>query len=176
LGVVVAAIIGLVAWQQKKAAEEQASAARQQAAAAMSQLAAAELQMEAMYLIADKQSSPYMSIAPAKTRDGEIITGKLAVLNNGNGIALNVELRYGDGSPGDHLKTVNGGLVIRDSFSVTIDEGRAAISGLRLTYESVMRSKYTLEFKWNSQIHEAISQKLTESKGYSKSQKLSAED
>jgi hypothetical protein len=167
--VVVAIAVGWVAWKQKKAAEtqadaarEQAVAAKEQASAATEQVIAAKQQTATSLLIADRQSSPQISITAATTRDGQIIRQRLAILNSGSGAALNVELKYKDGLPGDDDLGITGKtLVVRDSLPVKLtDEGRAAKSGLRLTYETIFGTKYILEFQWNATICQATNQKL----------------
>src|SRR5215469_14202693 len=103
--VIVACFVGWVAWKQKAAAEaqasaakEQTSAARDQASAAREQVAAAKEQVEASreqvsaareqvvaakqqtetaLLIADRETSPHISITQAVSRDGIIQRGSL---------------------------------------------------------------------------------------------------
>jgi hypothetical protein len=170
--VIVAILIGWVAWKQKEAAQAQANAASQQTMAAQAQAEAADQQViaakqqtETSLLIADKQTSPHISITAATTRDGQIIRQTIAILNNGDGIALNLELKYKDGLPGDDLGISGKTLVMRDSLSVRIDEGRAAQSGLKLTYLTIFGTNYLLEFQWNGLISQAVNQKLSLSKG-----------
>jgi len=166
--VIVAAIVGWVVWKQKLAAEAQAEAAREQTKAAKEQVEAANQQVIAAkqqtatsLLIADKQTSPHISITAA-TNHGQIVRQTIDILNNGDGPALNIELNYINGFSGDDLLKVAGKtLVVRDSRQVQLsDERKAANPGLRLTYETTFGTKYILEFQWNGLISQAVNQKL----------------
>jgi hypothetical protein len=166
--VIVAAIVAVVAWKQKLAAEAQAkaaidqtAAAKEQALAAKEQVIAAKQQTETSFRIADIQTSPHISITPAQNHIGVLLKGQVAFLNNGNGVAANLRLKYRDGLPGDDLQISAQSLVIRDSFNALIDEGRAAKSGLVLTYTTIFGSKCSLEFQWNGLISKAINERLT---------------
>lgn len=73
--IVVAGIVGWVAWKQKLAAEAQAEAAAKQtvaaetqAEAARQQVIAAKQQIESSFLIADKQTTPHISITASTNR------------------------------------------------------------------------------------------------------------
>jgi hypothetical protein len=171
VAVVVAAIVGWVVWKQKQAAEaqakaanEQTTAAKEQADAAKQQVAAAKQQTATSLLIADRQVSPNISITAGGILPfdaGASIRQTIAILNNGSGPALNLELKYKDGLPGDDSFGIAGKvLVVRDSLSVLVDEKRAAQSGLRLTDETIFGTKCTLEFQWNSEVGKAVNQKL----------------
>jgi len=168
--VIVAAIVGWVAWKQKLAAEAQAEAAAKQtiaaetqAEAARQQVAAAKQQIESSFLIADKQTTPHISITASKNRDGQIIQKSISVLNNGTGPALNLGVKYNDGLPGDDdLKIAGRALVVGDSLPVWVtDEQRAAQAGLRLTYETIFGTRYVLTFQWNGLASSAVNEKLS---------------
>jgi hypothetical protein len=172
--VFVAAIVGWVAWKQKGAAEAQASAAVKQtiaaevqADAARQQVAAARQQTETALLIADRQTTPHISIAASKNHEGQIIQRGITVLNNGTGPALNLEVKYNDGLPGnDDLKIAGVALVVGDSLSVWVtDEQRGAQTGLRLTYETIFGTKYVLEFQWNGLNSHSVNQRLSIASG-----------
>jgi hypothetical protein len=160
--VIVAAIVGWVAWKQKLAAEAQAKAAAKQtiaaetqAEAARQQVIAAKQQTETSLLIADRQVLPNISLTATTNR------GHIKILNNGNGPALEVELNYINGYSGDDLLRIAGKtLVVGDNTTVRIDEGQAANPGLRLTYETIFGTKYALEFQWNGNICQAVNQKV----------------
>jgi hypothetical protein len=170
LAVIVASIVGWVAWKQKAAAEAQAEAAKEQTAAAKEQtraateqVIAAKHQTETSLLIADKQTTPQISITASKSREGQIIQKSIAVLNNGTGPVLNLEVKYNDNLPGnDDLKISGVALVVGDSLAIWVtDEQRGAQSGLRLTYETIFGTKYALEFQWNGLNSFATNQKLS---------------
>jgi len=166
LGVIVALMVAVAAFRQAKAASEQAKAAvsqvqaaEDQAAAAREQVAAAKQQTETMLLVADIQTSPHISITAAVGKDGAILRNTIAILNNGNGAAGKVNLAYRDGSPGCEVPFPDT-LVVRDSCSVPIDETRAALSGLRLVYQTIFGTSWTLEFQWNGNISRPVNERL----------------
>lgn len=157
-------IVGWVAWKQKKAAEAQAvaaqkqtTAANEQARVAKEQVIAAKQQTAASVLIADRQRFPHICITQA-TVAGRCVPRTVSLLNNGDGVAINLELRYKDAEPGVGSITPSRDLVIRDSLSIEIDEVRAKVPGLRLTYETLLGTKCTLEFEWDGS--QAINQRL----------------
>lgn len=176
--VAVAIVLCIVAWEQKRAAEAQAEAANEQANAAKEQIAAAREQVEAAkeqvsaarqqtetaLWIADRQTSPNISITAA-VRGGVIVHQSISILNNGNGPALKMELKYKEGAPGDETPINDATLVVRDSFSINLNESREEIAGMTLTYETILGSKYILEFQWNGQISKAINQRLRQESG-----------
>jgi hypothetical protein len=146
LAVVVAAIVARVAWKQKPAAETQAKAAVQQTAAASvqaeaarEQVVAAKQQNATAVLMADKQALPNLSISPAVTREGVIIRGGIAILNNGSGSAFNVTVHYRDGS--EDLEVSGKTIVVHYSVRINVDEKRAAQAGLRDQLHNNIRHK-----------------------------------
>lgn len=174
--VIVAALVGWVAWKQKAAAEAQAEAAKKQTTAAEAQAEAARQQVEAAnqqviatkqqietsLLIADRQTTPHISITAALRGGQIIVVNTIAILNNGTGPALNCEVKYNDDNVGNDDPKVKGvTLVVGDSLSVLITDGqRAARNGLRMTYETIFGTKYALEFQWNGHSSQAVNQKL----------------
>lgn len=166
-GVIVACIVGWVAWKQKLAAEAQAQAAKKQtiaaetqAEAAMQQVAAAKQQIATSLLIADKQAAPHIVFTAARLQ-GAIIRNSIEFQNGGSGAALNLSVTYRDNLPGyDDLRTPKKMLVAGDAISIVIEESRAARSGLRVSYETLFGTKYALEFQWNGHVGQAVNQDL----------------
>lgn len=161
--VLVAIAVGWVAWKQKGAAEAQAAAAVKQtlaaevqAEAARQQVATAKQQTATSLIIADKQFLPHFSVTQG------IGVENLVVLNNGNGPALHVDLKYNDGLPGRDILNPTRDFIVGDSLTVHVqDSQRAANAGLRLTYRTIFGSNCTLEFQWNGLIQHSVNEKLT---------------
>lgn len=154
LAVLVASALGYVAIRQARAADAQADAAR-------AQVKAANRQIETSVLIADRQTSPNISITAA-TRGGVIVSDAMAILNNGSGSAKDLHLRYRDESVAYEIPLNNHVLVVRDSLEVRFDGKRGAASGFRLTYTTALGTRYAFEFRWNGNISRAVDEKLTE--------------
>ncbi|RZU42413.1 hypothetical protein [Edaphobacter modestus] len=149
--VFVAVALGFVAIRQARAADAQANAAR-------AQVDAANRQTESSIIVADKQTSPHISITAASNREGVLLKDTFTILNNGQGRARSLQLRYRDQSVGFELPLGNSVLVVRDSLSVRFDGGRGALSGFRLTYSTDFGAEYALEFQWNGIISRIVNE------------------
>lgn len=142
-------------------AVRQARAAHAQANAALAQVAAANRQTATSILIADKQTSPNISLTAAKTRDGILVKDAFVVLNNGTGTASDVKLTYRDHNIDSEFQLRNDVLVVRDSLEVRFDGARGAHSGFRLTYSTLFGTRYALDFEWNGNNSRPVNEKLT---------------
>src|SRR4051794_2355421 len=94
LAVIVAMAVGFVAFRQAEAAGEQAVSAKAQAETAAAQteavrqqVAASKQQLNIMWMIADTQTQPHISMTPSAGKGGEIIQQSITFLNNGSGTA-----------------------------------------------------------------------------------------
>lgn len=157
--VLVAAALGIVAFRQARAADAQAEAARAQVEAANRQVEAANRQIETSKIIADRQSSPNISITPA-VRGGVIVNNSMAILNNGSGSAEDLRLCYRDESIDHEIPLNVRVLVVRDSLEVRFDGSRGAQSGFRLSYMTPFGTHYALEFEWNGNISRSVNERL----------------
>jgi hypothetical protein len=150
--VFVAVALGFVAVRQARAADAQANAAR-------AQVDAANRQTKSSIIVADKQTSPNISIAAASNREGVLLKDIFTILNNGQGRARSLQLRYRDQSVGFEIPLDNSVLVVRtvclfaltavgvhcqDSGSPTprslVPSTRSNFSGTASSRESLMRN------------------------------------
>jgi multidrug efflux pump subunit AcrA (membrane-fusion protein) len=168
--VFVAVWIAVVALQQARAAKAQAKAAdaqveaaKNQSEVAREQVNAARQQTETLMAIADLQSEPNISITPTVTRDGVIVQQSITFLNNGNGTARHVHLGYRDTNIDNQIHTLDS-LVVRDSFTVRVDDVRAARPGLRFRYSTIFGTEWTIEFEWNGMISQPVNKKVFSNK------------
>jgi hypothetical protein len=149
-----AAALCVVAVRQARAADAQANAA-------LAQVTAANRQTATSILIADKETSPNISITAAQTRDGILVKDAFVILNNGTGPANDVKLAYRDQNIDSAFQLRNDVLVVRDSLEVRFDGVRGAHSGFRLTYSTLFGTQYALEFEWNGNSSRSVNEKLT---------------
>ncbi len=143
--VIVAIALAVVAWKQARAADAQAEAAR--------------AQIPTSLYIADIQTSPNISITQV-VRDRRIIGGRVVILNNGFGSAKEITLAYRDPNSANEVLLANSTLVVRDSLEAVIDETRAQVSGLTLTYSTNFGTRYELDFGWDRIAHRSTNEKL----------------